>query len=150
MNRRNFSTAEISEALRALEAGVRVPEVCRRLGVSELTLGRWRHKAGLLRKPDQPVTPVMLDVEQANNRIAGLEHRLEALRQVLITMLGPEDLERAARLLEVSLPASAMRARRILGLPPQPAQDPAGLVSGEAMPGRSRPRSIPACQADKR
>ena len=150
MNRRNFSTAEISEALRALEAGVPVPEVCRRLGVSELTLGRWRHKAGLLRKPDQPVTPVMLDVEQANNRIAGLEHRLEALRQVLITMLGPEDLERAARLLEVSLPASAMRARRILGLPPQAAQDPAGLVSGEAMPGRSRPRSIPACQADKR
>lgn len=125
MNRKHFTPAEISEALRDLEAGVRVPEVCRRLGVSELTLGRWRHKAGLLRRPDQPVTPVMLDVEQAANRIAGLERRMEAFRLVLITMLEPPELERAARLLEVGLSVSARRARHMLGLPSHGGMDPA-------------------------
>jgi len=125
MNRKHFTPAEISEALRDLEAGVQVPEVCRRLGVSELTLSRWRHKAGLLRRPDQPVTPVLLDAEQASNRIAGLERRLEAFRLVLITMLEPPELERAARLLEVGLSVSARRARELLGLPSRNGLEPA-------------------------
>jgi len=134
MSRRNFSPAEIAGALQDLEAGVRVPEVCRRHGVSELTLNRWRHKAGLLRKPTQPVAPVMLDVPQATNRIAGLERQLEGLRQVLINMLEPEELDQAARLLEVSLTVSAMRARRMLGLPIQNARAPAGLEPGGPTP----------------
>jgi transposase-like protein len=125
MNRKHFTPAEISEALRDLEAGVRVPEVCRRLGVSELTLSRWRHKAGLLRRPDRPVTPVVLDAEQAANRISGLERRLEAFRLVLITMLEPPELERAARLLEVGLSVSARRARQLLGLPSHHGLEPA-------------------------
>jgi transposase-like protein len=125
MKRKYFTPAEISEALRDLEAGVRVPEVCRRLGVSELTLGRWRHKAGLLRRPEEPMTPVMLDADQAANRIAGLERRLEAFRLVLITMLEPPEHERAARLLEVSLSVSAMRARQLLGLSKRHRIDPA-------------------------
>jgi putative transposase len=125
MKRKYFTPAEIAEALRDLEAGVRVPEVCRRHGVSELTLSRWRHKAGLLRRPEEAATPVMLGAEQAANRIAGLERRLEAYRQVMITLLEPREVERAARLLEVSLAVSAMRARQLLGLPPRHLMNPA-------------------------
>jgi transposase-like protein len=125
MNRRCFSPAEISEALRDLEAGVRVPEVCRRLGVSELTLSRWRRKAGMLPKPSEPVSAVVLTAEQAANRIAGLERRLEGFRLVLITLLEPPELEQAARLLEVGLEVSSRRARSLLGLPPHAALDPA-------------------------
>jgi transposase-like protein len=118
MIRKNYSPAEMAAALEALEAGVRVPEVCRRFGVSELTLGRWRRKAGMLGKQGEPVRSVPLDEAQAGYRIAGLERRLEAFRLVLVSVLEPPELERAARLLEVSLEVSAVRARRMLGLPP--------------------------------
>jgi len=150
MTRRHFSPAEISEALQALEAGVRVPEVCRRLGVSELTLGRWRKKAGLFQKPKGPDAPVALDADQAANRIAGLERRLEAFRLVLVTMLEPPELERAARLLEVSLSVSARRARLWLGLPSHNATGaPAEAEAGGPFPGgpfhggADRPQPIP-------
>jgi transposase-like protein len=117
LTRKHFTTSEVAEALRALEAGVRVPEVCHRFGVSELTLGRWRRKAGLLKKPLEPVAPEPLTVEQAAHRVGGLEQRLEAFRQVLVSMLEPPELEQAARLLESNLSVSAVKARLLLGLP---------------------------------
>jgi transposase-like protein len=117
LTRKHFTTSEVAEALRALEAGVRVPEVCHRFGVSELTLGRWRRKAGLLKKPLEPVAPEPLTVEQASHRVGGLEQRLEAFRQVLVSMLEPPELEQAARLLESNLSVSAVKARLLLGLP---------------------------------
>jgi putative transposase len=132
MKRRLFSPAEVAEALQAIEAGVRVPEVCRRHGISEATLLRWRRKAGLLRKPTETVVQVPLDLDQAANRVAGLEQRLEAFRVVLVTLLEPAQLEQASRLLEVELTVSARRARRLLGLPPVNAPEAwqAGEVDG--------------------
>jgi len=128
MKRNHFSTAEINAALRDLEAGVRLPEVCARFGVSEVTLSRWRRKAGLLAPKVEAVTPVSLSVEQAATRVAGLERRLEAFRQVLVTLLEPPELERASRLLEAGLSVSARRARQLLGLAPinAPAAEDAG------------------------
>jgi transposase-like protein len=117
MTRKHFTPSEVSEALKALEAGVRVPEVCHRFGVSELTLGRWRRKAGLLKKPLEPVAPEPLTVEQAAHRVGGLELRLEAFRQVMVSMFEPPELEQAARLLESNLSVSALKARLLLGLP---------------------------------
>jgi len=117
MTPRRFNPTEVAEALQALEAGVAAPEVCRRFGMSELTLTRWRQKAGLLRKPADPLVPVPLDAHQATNRIAALELRLEAFRKVLVMMLEPGELEEAAQLLQRSLSTSARRARNLLGLP---------------------------------
>lgn len=129
MTRKRFSPAEVAEALQALEAGVRVPEVCRRHGMSELTLNRWRRKAGLLQAPVEPLEPVVLDVQQATNRIAALELRLEAFRKVLVTMLEPEELEEAAQVLQLSLSASSRRARHLLGL--RPAITPGATPGGQ-------------------
>jgi len=141
MTRRLFNPAEVAEALQAIEAGVRAPEVCRRLGISEATLDRWRRKAGLLKKPAEPVVQVPLDLDQAANRVAGLERRLEAFRVVLVTLLEPDELEQASRLLEVNLTVSARRARRLLGLPPvnspaalQPEADDGGIAEALAAP----------------
>jgi transposase-like protein len=125
MTPRRFNPTEVSEALQALEAGVTVPEVCRRFGMSELTLTRWRQKAGLLRRPADPLVPVALDAQQAANRIAALELRLEAFRKVLVMMLEPGELEEAAQLLQRSLSTSARRARNLLGLPPAGTMGPA-------------------------
>lgn len=119
MNRRVFGDAEIASALRDLEAGVRLPEVCHRLGVSERTVNRWRREA---RGPDQAPAPALglvpLSHEQVSLRSDALERHLEALRLVLHTMLEPEELERGARLVESRCQISAQRARRLLGLAP--------------------------------
>lgn len=48
---RRFSADEVANAVRALEAGVPAPLVCRRLGVSDRTLYRWRRAALGARRP---------------------------------------------------------------------------------------------------
>jgi hypothetical protein len=75
--------------------------------------------------------------ESDPQRQAELEHRLEAFRMVLLTMLAPEDLDDAARLLEASLSVDLEGARRLLGLP-GPGTPHSPLESGaDASPVRS-------------
>lgn len=119
MKRRVFSDLEIGGALRDLEAGVRLPEVCARLGVSERTVNRWRREArSPLPGAATPLGLVPLTADQAAIRSEALERNLDALRLVLHTLLDAEDLDRGARLLEARCHISAQRARRLLGLPP--------------------------------
>ncbi len=126
MKRRVFSDLEIGGALRDLEAGIRLPEICARLGVSERTVNRWRREA---RAPGPAASAALglvpLTSDQAAIRHEALERHLDALRLVLHTLLEPEELERGARLVEARCRISAQRARRLLGLPPvnaRPAQ----------------------------
>jgi hypothetical protein len=118
MKRRVFTDLEIGGALRELEAGVRLPEVCARLGVSERTVNRWRREASVPRAASSPLGLVPLTTDQAAIRSEALERNLDALRLVLHTLLEPEELERGARLVEARYRLSAQRARRLLGLAP--------------------------------
>ena len=48
MPRRRYTKEQIGLALRQVEAGTPVPELCRKLGIAEATLYRWKKKfAGL-------------------------------------------------------------------------------------------------------
>lgn len=137
MKRRVFTDLEIGGALRDLEAGVRLPEICARLGVSERTVNRWRREA---RSPEQATAAslglVPLTSDQATIRSEALERNLTALRLVLHTLLDPEELERGARLVEARCQVSAQRARRLLGLPPVndrlPTREPGGGLAERA------------------
>ena len=46
MKRRRFTEEQIAYALRQAEGGSPVAEICRKLGVSEQTLYRWKKKYG--------------------------------------------------------------------------------------------------------
>ena len=48
MKRKRFTEEQIAVALRQAEGGVPVGEICRRLGVSEVSFYRWRKKFGSL------------------------------------------------------------------------------------------------------
>ena len=48
MPRKGHSNEAIIAALRQVEAGEKVPDVCRRLGVSEQSFYRWRKRFGAL------------------------------------------------------------------------------------------------------
>ena len=48
MPRRRYTEEQIGLALRQVEAGTAVPELCRKLGIAEATFYRWKKKfAGL-------------------------------------------------------------------------------------------------------
>ena len=46
MKRKHFSEEQITKAIKSHEAGVKVADICRELGVSEPTFYRWRAKHG--------------------------------------------------------------------------------------------------------
>jgi transposase-like protein len=129
MKRRVFTDLEIGGALRDLESGVRLPEVCARIGVSERTVNRWRREARAPRPATAPLGLVPLSTDQAAIRSEALERHLDALRLVLHTLLEPEELDRGARLVEARCGVSAQRARRMLGLAPVNARGAAPFPS---------------------
>lgn len=49
MKKSKFSDEQIAFALRMVETGTRVVEVCRKFGISEQTFYRWKRKYGGLR-----------------------------------------------------------------------------------------------------
>lgn len=46
MKRSRFTDSEIMEALKRVEVGLAVPELCRELGISTATFYKWRSKYG--------------------------------------------------------------------------------------------------------
>ena len=46
MKRSKFTNEQIAYALRQAETGTRVTEVCRKMGISEATVYKWRKKYG--------------------------------------------------------------------------------------------------------
>ncbi len=46
MKRSRFSDAQIVTAIKQVELGVPIPELCRKYGVSQQTFYRWRSKYG--------------------------------------------------------------------------------------------------------
>lgn len=52
MKRKRFSVEQINAAIQQHELGTSVPDVCRKLGISEATFYRWKKDYGGL-EPDQ-------------------------------------------------------------------------------------------------
>ena len=51
MKKSKFTEEQIAFALRQAETGTRVAEVCRKMGISEMTFYRWKRKYGGLGAP---------------------------------------------------------------------------------------------------
>src|SRR5690606_21537780 len=66
MKRSRFTDSQIMEALKRVEAGLAVPELCRELGISTATLYKWRSKYGGM---DVPMSARMKELEAENARL---------------------------------------------------------------------------------
>mgnify|MGYP001577557113 FL=1 len=78
----------VREAEAALGQGTPVADVARQLGVSEMTLTRWRHRYGGLSTPEA-------------KRLKGLEKEVGRLREIIV------DLELDKRILQEALRGKA-------------------------------------------
>ena len=77
MKKSRFTDSQILDAIKRLEAGVTVPEMCRELGISSATFYKWRAKYGGM---DVPMMSRMKELEAENARLRKMyvEEKLKA------------------------------------------------------------------------
>ena len=84
MKQSKFTDSQIIEALKRVEGGVPVPEICREYGISTATFYKWRAKYGGL---DVSMMSRMKELEAENTRLNRMyaEERLKAdiLKEIL-------------------------------------------------------------------
>ena len=66
MKKSKFSDAQILDALKRAEAGMKVPDLCRELGISMATFYKWRAKCGGM---DASLMARMKELEAENARL---------------------------------------------------------------------------------
>jgi putative transposase len=69
MKRSRFTDSQIMDALKRVEAGLPVPELCRELGISTATFYKWRAKFGGM---DTSMMARMKELEEENRRLKKL------------------------------------------------------------------------------
>jgi putative transposase len=69
MKRSRFTDSQIMEAIKRVESGLPVPELCRDLGVSSATFYKWRAKYGGM---DTAMMTRMKELEEENRRLKKL------------------------------------------------------------------------------
>ena len=77
MKRSKFTDTQIMDALKRVDAGLAVPEVCRELGISTATFYKWRAKYGGM---DTSMMARMKEPEAENARLKKMyiEEKLKA------------------------------------------------------------------------
>ena len=77
MKKSKFSDSQIMDALRRVEAGLPVPDLCREVGISTATFYKWRAKYGGM---DTSMMARMKELEEENRRLKKmyLEEKLKA------------------------------------------------------------------------
>lgn len=77
MKRSKFTDSQIMDALKRVDAGLAVPEVCREMGISTATFYKWRSKYGGM---DTSMMARMKELEAENARLKKMyiEEKLKA------------------------------------------------------------------------
>ncbi len=77
MKKSKFSDSQIMDALKRVEAGLPVPDLCREIGISIATFYKWRAKFGGM---DTSMMARMKELEEENRRLKKmyLEEKLKA------------------------------------------------------------------------
>jgi putative transposase len=77
MKRSKFTDSQIMDALKRVDAGLAVPDVCRELGISSATFYKWRAKYGGM---DTSMMARMKGLEAENARLKKMyiEEKLKA------------------------------------------------------------------------
>ena len=77
MKKSKFTDSQVMEALKRVEAGLAVPEICRELGIISATFYKWRAKYGGM---DTSMISRMKELELENARLKKMyaEERLKA------------------------------------------------------------------------
>ena len=84
MKRSKFTEAQIVFAIRQADNGVKIEEVCRKLGISEATFHNWKKKYGGLGVPE---LKKLKHLEEENQRLKQIVADLSLDKQMLQDVL---------------------------------------------------------------
>ena len=85
MKRSKFSDSQIIDAVKHVEAGIGVPDICRELGISTATFYKWRAKYGGM---DASMVSQMKAMEEENRRLKRMYADLSMQNDLLKEALG--------------------------------------------------------------
>jgi putative transposase len=85
MKKSRFTDSQIMDALKRVESGISVPDICRELGISTATFYKWRAKFGGMDVPD---ARRLRELEQENSRLKKLLAEAHLDMHVLRSVLG--------------------------------------------------------------
>ena len=88
MKRKQFTEQQITLALEQARSGLKVEEVCRKLGISQNTFYRWRRKYGDLQPSE---VKRLKQLEQENNRLKSIVADLTLDKAMLQEVLRKKD-----------------------------------------------------------
>jgi putative transposase len=88
MRKSRFTSEQIAYALKQVEAGVPMVEVCRKYGVSQQTFYRWRAKFGELAPSEMRR---LKDLEDENKRLKQIVADLSLDKEILQDALRKKD-----------------------------------------------------------
>lgn len=80
MKKNKFSETQILDALKKHEAGVKVSDICREIGISEATFYNWRSKYGGMSASD---IKRLKELEEENTRLKRMYADLSLDHQIL-------------------------------------------------------------------
>lgn len=88
MRKSRFTEEQIRYAVQQVEAGIPIPEVCRKYGVAEATFYRWRQRYGGLTKSE---LAKLKELERENGRLKKIVADLTLDKQILQDVLSKKD-----------------------------------------------------------
>ena len=84
MKKSRFSDSQIMDALKRVEAGLSVPDVCRELGISVATFYKWRAKYGGMELADiKRLKELQEENKKLKRMFADLSLKHEALKDIV-------------------------------------------------------------------
>ncbi|MCE9499152.1 MAG: transposase [Leptospira sp.] len=84
MRKKRFTEEQIFKALKENESGIKTPEVCRKLGITEQTFYRWKSKYGGMELPDiRKMKSLQEENTQLKKLVADLSLQNQAIKAVL-------------------------------------------------------------------
>ena len=88
MKRSRFTDGQITDALKRVESGLAVPELCRELGISSATFYKWRSKYG---NKDTSQIAGMKELEAENARLRKMYAEEKAKAEIVAEALAKKD-----------------------------------------------------------
>lgn len=131
MRKSKFSEAQIASAVKQVELGLPIEEVCRKIGISQNTFYVWRRRFGSM-EPSE--IRRLRQLEGENRRLKGMVADLSLDKQMLQEVRPLARRERNARPREDGQPANPLQ-------PGRRGEEPRGGRRGGGVPERDEGRA---------
>lgn len=117
MRKSRYSEEQITNAIKASEAGVKVREICEELGISEATFYSWKKKySGLFSEEGRKIKELEDKLQSLTREIQALSSDKEMLQSVLKNFFTTNEKRQAVNFLQTTFAIGTRRSCRLLNI----------------------------------